>query len=196
MADLDGEQLLAEVENTWPKLGILLRTKFQTAVNAVAQAAGVAAVGQVAAPSSPQAVSVAVAGEMMHVAIADNAPLQRNIRYFTEVANNPSFSQPIVIDHGASRTSHPFPLPTMDADGNTQSWFVRSYSQYPGSQPSKPVVFGGNNPTALTMAGTTRLTLLPSTGSGTAANNGQQGASGLGKVLLRPATGPKRQVGQ
>lgn len=196
MADLDGGQLLAEVENTWPKLGILLRTKFQTAVNSVAQAAGVSPVGEVSAPSSPQAVSVAVAGEMMHVSITDNAPAQRGINYFTEVANNPSFSQPIVIDHGASRTSHPFPLPTMDSDGNTQSWHVRSYSQLPGSQPSKPVVFGGTSPTPVAMAGATRLTLLPSTGSGTASGNGQSGGSGLGKVLLRPATGPKRQVGQ
>ena len=187
MANLDGGELLSEVEQRWPKLGILLRTRFQTAVNTVAQAAGVAPVGQVSAPSSPQGVDVAVAGEMMHVSIADNAPLQRGIRYFTEVANNPSFTQPIVIDHGASRTSHPFPLPTMDSNGNTQSWYVRSYSQLPGSQPSVPVVFGGTSPTAVQMAGSTKLTLLPSTGSGTASGNGQQAGSGLGKTLLRGA---------
>lgn len=195
MADFDGGELLTHVENTWPKLGVLLR-KMQTAVNSTAQASGVAAVGQASPPSSPQAVSVAVSGEMMHVSIADNAPLQKGVKYFTEVANNPSFSQPIVIDHGASRTSHPFPLPTMDNDGNTHNWYVQSYSQLPGSDPSKPVVFGGTNPTPVNMAGATKLTLLPSTGSGTAANNGQQAGSGLGKVLLRPASGPKRQVGQ
>lgn len=195
MADLDGGELLTEIENQWPKLGVLLRTKILPAVNSVAKAAGVAAVGQTSPPSSPQAVSVVTAGEMMHVAITDNAPLVRNVRYFTEVANNPSFWQPIVIDHGSSRTSHPFPLPTMDSDGNPHKWYVRSYSQYPGSDPSAPVVHGGDNPTPVTMAGTTQLTLAPSTGSGTAANNGQQGGSGLGKVLLRPASGPKRQVG-
>lgn len=195
MADFDGGELLTEVENQWPKLGVLLR-KFQTATNATARAAGVAPVGQVSPPSSPQGLTVATAGEMMHVSIADNTPLQKGVRYFTEVANNPSFSQPIVIDHGASRTSHPFPLPTMDNDGNTHNWYARSYSQMPGSDPSKPVVFGGSNPTPINMQGTTRLTLAASTGSGTAANNGQQGGSGLGKLLLRPASGPKRQVGQ
>ncbi len=194
MADLDGGQLLAEVENQWPKLGILLR-RFQKATNDTASAAGVAPVGQVAPPAAPQGVSVAVAGEMMHVAIADNQPLARNVRYFTEVANNPSFSQPIVIDHGASRTSHPFPLPTKDGSGNTHNWYVRSYSQYPGSAPSAPVVHGGTSPTAVQMSGSTQLTLLPSTGSGTAAGNGQQGASGLGKTLLRGAVQPaKRSV--
>lgn len=187
MANLDGGQLLAEVEQQWPKLGILLRTKFQTAVNTVAKAAGVAPVGNVSTPSSPQGVNVAVAGEMMHVAITDNAPLQRGVRYFTEVANNPSFSQPIVIDHGASRTSHPFPLPTMDSSGNTHNWYVRSYSQLPGSQPSKPVAYGGDTPTPVSMAGSTQLTLLPSTGSGTGSGNGQQAGSGLGKTLTRAA---------
>lgn len=185
MANLDGGELLSEVEKVWPKLGVLLRTKFQVAVNSVAQAAGVAAVGQVNAPNSPQAVNVAVAGEMMHVSITDNAPLQRGIHYFTEVANNPSFTRPIVIDHGASRTSHPFPLPTLDSNGNAQSWYVRSYSQMPGSPPSAPVVFGGDSPTAVKMAGSTQLTLLPSTGNGTASGNGQQGGSGLGRTLLR-----------
>jgi len=195
VADLDGGQLLAEIENTWPKLGVLFR-KYQTGINAIASAAGVAAVGQVSPPSSPQAVNVKVSGEMLHVSINDAAPLKKGIQYFTEIANNPSFSAPLVIHHGASRTSHPITLPTMDDDGNAHSFYARSYSQYPGSDPSTPVVYGETSPIPIAMAGTTKMTLLTSTGSGTASANGQQGGSGLGKVLLRPATGPKRQVGQ
>ena len=195
MADLDGGQLLDEVENIWPKLGVLLRSKLIPAINQLGSAQGVAPVGETSPPSSPQAVSVATAGEIMHVSISDNQPVSRNVRYFTEVANNPAFSQPIVIDHGASRTSHPFPLPTMDGSGNKQNWYVRSYSQYQGSQPSKPVVYGGTQPIAVNMTGSTQLSLLSSTGSGTADNNGQQGGSGLGKVLQRPLSGPKRNVG-
>ena len=194
MADLDGGQLLSEIEHVYPKLGIFLRTKVQPAINAIGRAAGVAPVGEVTAPLPPQVVSVSTAGEMMHVSITDNAPLQRGARYFTEVATNPAFSSPIVIDHGASRTSHPFPLPTNDSKGVPQNFYVRSYSQYPGSAPSKPVTHGGAVPIPIVMNGSTSMTLLASTGSGTAAGNGSQGGSGLGRVLLRPAVAAKRTV--
>ena len=133
-----------------------------------------------------------VAGEMAHVQIQDNAPIQKGIRYFTEVATDPSFTRPLVIDHGASRTRHPITLPTKDDSGSTVKYYFRSYSQYPGSDPSPPQVYGGASPTAVTMAGSTQMTLLPSMGSGTGAGNGSQGGHGLGKVLVRPEVGPKR----
>ena len=83
------------------------------------------------------------AGEMMHISINHSGALQRGVRYFSEVSTTPSFNQPLVIDHGTSRTSHPITLPTNDASGNTQSYYVRSYAQDPGGPPSSPYTVGG-----------------------------------------------------
>lgn len=195
MANLDGGQLLAEVEKTWPKLGILLRTRVIPAINSTAQAAGVAPVGNIAAPNPPNGVSIKTQGEMVHVSIADNNQLQRGVHYFTEADTSPAFSQPIVIHHGPSRTAAPFTLPTKDDSGNTHTWYFRSYAQYPGGSPSAPVALGGNqNPSGVTLGGSTQLTLIPSTGSGTASGNGQSGGSGFGKVTVRTVPAPKRNV--
>lgn len=155
-------------------------------INRLALNSGISPTGDVPAPKAPDAVNVSVGGEYMHVSISHSGPLQRNIRYFTEVSTSPQFNQPLVIDHGSSRTSHPFPLPTKTSLGATQSYYVRSYAQYPGGPPSSPTVAGGlGNPTAFTMSGTTEMDLLPSTGSGTAPNNGQAAGQGLGKVQQR-----------
>ncbi len=192
---LPGNDLLTQIENDNPKLGQYLRQYLIPAVQTTASNAAVSPHGNIAAPQQIQGVSVKIAGEMMHVAISDSAPLQKGVNYFTEVsANDPSFRQPLVINHGPSRTSHPFPLPTQDDGGTNISWYVRSYHQYAGSAPSAPVVYGGTSPTPITMAGTTKLTLLPSTGSGTASGNGTQAGSGFGKSLVRLQSGAKRVV--
>jgi hypothetical protein len=68
---------------------------------------------------------------------------------------------------------------------NPQVWYFRAYSQYPGSHPGPKVLFGGNNATSVNPGGTQAMTLLPSTGSGTAQNSGQEGGSGFGKNLYR-----------
>jgi hypothetical protein len=194
MADFDGGQLQAEVKNVWPKLGILLG-QHEAAINTVGQNAAVAPVGEIAAPSRPGAVNVKVAGEIAHITIDDPQPLQRGAQYHVELATNPQFSAPHVEHLGSSRGRF-ITLPTNDDTGAKQTWYARAYSQYQGSQPSTFTYHGGDAPTGFQMAGATNLTPLPSTGSGTASNNGQQGGSGLGKVLLRPAVTPKRAVGQ
>jgi hypothetical protein len=196
MAELQGNQLLDQIQAEHPLLGQFLRNYVLPSINNVGKQLGVSPVGAQAAPNAPSGISVKVAGEYMHVAINDNNEIQKGIQYFTEVSTSPSFSQPIVIDHGSSRTSHPFPLPTLDDNGNPVNYYVRSYAQYHGSHPSEAVVHGGKQPIAVTMGGTTQMTLLPSTGSGTASGNGQSGGSGLGKVLLRPQPQPKRSVGK
>jgi hypothetical protein len=194
MADLNGGEFLADLLNKDVRHGMLLQ-KIITAVNQVGKAAGVAPVGQVAAPSAPDGIQVATAGETVHVSVTHNAPVDRGIHYFTEISTSPSFNQPIVHDHGTSRTPAPFTLPTKDSNGNTQKYYFRSYSQLPGGPPSAPVVHGGiGNPTPVTMGGSTQLTLLPSAGSGTAPANGQSAGQGFGKQFNRPAVGPKRQV--
>lgn len=189
--NIEGGRELSQVEQRDPLLGSLLR-RFMNGVNTLSTNSGISATGSVAAPKSPDSVSTAVAGEMLHVSVSHGGQLQRGVQYFTEISqNDPTFSAPIVYHHGASRTPPPIPLPTKSsASGNpTHNYYVRSYAQYPGSQPSAPTVFGGNAsaPVAIQMAGATVGDLLPSAGSGTASNTGQQAGSGLGKVQKRPA---------
>lgn len=185
--EISGGRELGMVEQKQPFLGSLLRTLIN-GINTVAKNAAVSATGETAAPKSPDSVAVTTMGEYMHVSISHGGSLQRGIRYFTEIGvNDPKFSAPLVIDHGTSRTSHPFPLPTFQADGTTKNVYsVRSFAQYSSSQPSKPTVVGGDgSPTSFTMGGTTAGTLLPSTGSGTAPNTGQSAGQGLGKTQIR-----------
>ena len=187
MSQLPGNDLLAQIENENPKLGQYLRQYVIPAISTTAKNAAVSPTGSAAAPESPSGISIAAAGEMVHVSLTDNAALKRGVHYFTEIsANDPSFRQPIVFHHGTSRTPPPFPLPSKDGNGNPVSYYVRAYSQYPGSAPSAPIVHGGAaNPTAVTLGGATQLTLLPSTGSGTASGNGTQGGQGFGKSVVR-----------
>ena len=197
--DLGGLQ--AEVSSKDPRHA-QIHSAIADAINQVARNVGVSATGDMVAPKSPDSVSIKIAGEMMHVAINHSGQLQRNVRYFTEVSSKPNFAQPIVIDHGSSRTGHPITLPTYLDDGTTKAtYYVRSFSQYPGSPPSEPTVVGGvGSPTAFQMAGSTALTLLPSNGSGTGPNNGQSAGQGLGKFqtskeLSKPGP-PPSGVGQ
>jgi hypothetical protein len=88
----------------------------------------------------------------------------------------------------------PVTLPAQDDNGGSQQFYFRAYSQYPGGKPGVPVHFGGETPTAVDPGGTQQLTLIPSTGSGTAQVSGEQGGSGFGIVLHRRPTGPKRNV--
>jgi hypothetical protein len=195
MADLKGGQLLSEIENVWPKLGVFLRQTVLPGITAVAQNAAVAADGEIAAPGAPASVNVKVSGEIAHVTISDAQPLQRGAQYHVELsANDASFAQPHVEHLGSSRGRF-VTLPTNDDAGAPIQWRARAYAQYQGSQPGAATYFGGSAPTAFTMAGATNLTPLPSTGSGTASNSGQQGGWGLGKVLFRPAPAAKRAVG-
>ena len=193
MSQLPGNDLLSQIENENPKLGQYLRQYLIPAISRTAQNAAVSPTGDVATPVAPSRISVAAAGEMVHVSLTDNSALNRGVNYFTEIsANDPSFRQPIVFHHGTSRTPPPFPLPSKDGNGTAINYYVRSYSQYPGSAPSNPVVHGGAaSPTAVTLGGTTQLNLLPSTGSGTASGNGTQPGQGFGKAPIRLPANPQ-----
>lgn len=195
MAQLDGGEFLADMLNKDVRHGMLL-TKIIAAVNQLGKATGTAPVGQVSAPPSIDGHQVAVGGELLHVNLVHNSPINRGINYFTEISTNPQFTNIVVShDHGTSRTSAPFNLPTKDSDGNTQKYYLRSNCQYPGGPASSPVVYGGTgNPTPITMGGSTALTLLPSSGTGTAPANGQSAGQGFGKQFTRPSVGPKRSV--
>jgi hypothetical protein len=201
-AILDGGQELSYVAQQNPFLGTLIR-KIIGAVNTTAKNASVSPVGNVSPPNPVDNVNVSgalsnnaltVNGEVLHLTLTHNQSVDKGIRYFTEVDTNPNFTQPHIHDHGTSRSAF-IHLPTKDAAGNTHTYYIRSYAQYHGSNPTKPTVFGGlSGAYPITMGGSSRVDLLPSTGSGTASSGGQQGGKGLGTVTTRPGPQPKRSV--
>lgn len=140
-------------------------------------------------PSTPQSLTVKTnnAG-LVHAVIKDHNQIQRGIHYFVEYDTDPAFKQPHVVHLGASRSMNPILLPDTDDDDNPQVWHFRAYAQMPGSEPSAPINFGGDTPTPVNPGGGVKMSLIPSTGSGTAPANGQSAGQGYGKVLHRPAT--------
>lgn len=174
-----------------------------TAVNTLAKNAGVSAVGKTSPPPRIDAINVqgtqvgdtvTCPSEVLHWTLTHNQAIQKGIRYFSEIDTDPNFPTPHVIDHGASRSAF-LHLPTQDNAGNTHTYYLRSYAQYHGSDPCSPTVHGNlGGALKIQMTGSSKTSLLTSAGSGTAAPNGQQGGHGLGKVLDRPAPGPKRNT--
>lgn len=175
------------------------------AVNNLASNIGVSAVGKLAPPDPVDSIqvqgkmdsatnTVTASSEILHFTLGHNSAVKKGVQYISEIDTNPNFTQPHVLDHGASRSAF-IQLPAKDSSGNPQTYYLRSYPQYHGSDPGKRTVLGGlNGATKIQMTGSSSMDLLPSTGSGTANQNGQQGGKGLGTVLQRPAPGPKRNV--
>jgi hypothetical protein len=87
-------------------------------------------------PEPPGVGGLVVTGQEGHfnIAITDESPIYRGINYFVEHADNPQFTNPHVIDLGASRNHNVFL-------GNVTRYF-RAYSAYPTTGPGKPVYFG------------------------------------------------------
>ena len=185
---IDGGRELATVEMKDPLLGRLIR-RVLDGVNTGFTNAGISPGGQISPPKPPDQVQVKVAGETVHTSLSHTGELNRNVTYFTEVGvNDPAFGEgnTVINHHGSSRTPPPFTLPTYLDDGVTkQTYYIRSFAQYPGGPPSAPYVVGGvGSPTPFQMSGTTGMTLLPSFGSGTGPNTGQAG-QGLGNFQKR-----------
>ena len=134
-----------------------------------------------------------VNGEVLHFVHTHNAPVNRSIKYVTEIDNDPGFPNPHPIHETSSRSGFIF-LPTKDASGNTHSFYLRTTVQYPGSVPSRPTVFGGlKGPTKIVMTGSSQVDILPSQSGGTARPG--QGGKGLGPIPARPPVGgPKRKL--
>ena len=191
---LDRSQFLKSIKNTWPHLGVLLEQMFDN-VDTMANHLGVDMKGKVEPPPNLAGLNVSAGSDHVHVTITDNSQVKKNIKYFVEYSvNDPSFANPHVEELGSSR-GKVLPLPAKPTGGGAATqYYFRAYSQYMGSNPAKkPIYFGTlGAPTPVTLTGSSQLTLLPSTGSGTGAPDGSQGGSGLGIVLTRPAPGPKR----
>jgi hypothetical protein len=160
----------------------------QDAVNNLGVNVGADATKNLPAPDAPQNLTVKASNGLVHAVINDQNQLRRGTHYFVEYDTDPSFRQPHVVHLGASRTMHPLNLPALDDNGHPQKFYFRAYAQLPGGKPSKPVRFGGDTATAVDPGGTGQMTLLESTGSGTAPANGQSAGQGFGKQLHRPAT--------
>lgn len=191
MSKLDLGQMLQNVKD--PSHREMFKV-LQDAINNLSGHIAADPVGETQAPQQIQGLQIKVSGESIHAVITDNNPLNKGVHYFLEADTDPNFSQPHVIHMGTSRAPLPFTLPAKDDSGTTRPFYFRAYPQYPGSKPGPHLVFGGQNPTAVQPIGSTQMTLIPSTGSGTAAANGTQGGVGFGTTQTRQAIGPKRNI--
>jgi hypothetical protein len=200
---LDGSQELAVISQQDFNHGSLLK-RIIDAVNSLASNVGASAVGKLAPPAPIDSIQVSgtqsgnvitCPSEHLHFTVTHNSELNKGVQYIHELSTEPNFLAPHVIDSGCSRSVFTH-LPALQADGVTpNSYYLRSYPQYHGSDPQKPTVLGGlASAVQIVMTGTSKTNILPSTGSGTAAPNGQQGGKGLGTVLTRPAPTSKRSL--
>lgn len=180
--------MLAKINRQNPEMGALI-SRMIDSINHMGSQAGISPVGQNSAPPPPNAVDVTVTGEQAHIRITDNNQTNRARTYFTEIHSDQSFSRPLVVkSSSASRSLEPITLPTYDATGMMKAYYVRTYSQDPGSPPSKPVDY----PTYVTLDGSTQGDVPAAQGSGT--STATQSAQGFGTSPTRPSTGPKRKV--
>ena len=199
MASLNLSQIIEAVSKKAANASTLLANglvNIEDSINNLGKNLAADPVGDTEAPPPLQSVNVKTAagtGEQVHVTLTHNDPIQKNVHYFVEYSNDPSFPQPHIAHLGTSR-GLVLNLPSKTDGGDVQPWYFRGYPQYPGSKPAAPVNYGGITPAAVTLGGSTQLTLQPSTGSGTAAANGQQGGYGFGRFNVRPAIGPKRSI--
>ena len=201
-AQLEGSQELTAIQHKDFDAGNLF-ARIISAVNSLAKNVGASAVGKVEAPPPINSIQVqgtqinnvmTVQSELLHLTLTHNGELNKGVQYIHEISTEPNFLAPHIIDAGSSRSLFAH-LPALDNNGKIQTYYHRAYPQYHGSDPQKPTVLGGlASPTQIQMTGTSKTTLLPSTGSGTASANGTQGGHGLGIVLTRPAPGTKRQI--
>jgi hypothetical protein len=185
--------LLGKIPGTGAYLSQAMQD-IQDAVNQGFASIGASANTTLDAPPPVGALNVKTDGNgNVHAVITDENKISKHLNYFVEYATNPAFNQSHVEHLGVSRTLKPFPLPNFDDNGNQQTFYFRAYSMYPGGQPGPKINFGAkNNPTAVTPGGTSRMTLLTSTGAGTAPNTGQQPGLGFGSDLVRPAAATQK----
>ncbi len=163
---------LAQIKSDSPYVYEAL-TQIISGVNSLGLAAGIDPSGGLAAPPPIGSVNVVAADGIFDIAITENSAVRRGIYYFVESDTTPSFSRPYVHFLGSSRNLRV-------AMGN-QTLYWRGYSQYLGSEPSKPVAFG-TPATAVSGGGTaTGPALQASQGSGTA--SGTEGGSGFGQTI-------------
>ena len=169
---------LAQIKGESPYVYEAL-TQIVNAVNAIGRATGVDPSVTIDPPAPIGSLSVTAADGIFDLAITDNSTVHRGIFYFAESDVTPAFSRPRVHFLGSSRNLR-------IALGN-QTLYWRAYSQYLGSNTSRPATFG-TPATAVSGGGAaTGPQLQLSLGSGTAP--GTAGGSGFGQ-LTESVSGP------
>src|SRR5260370_40910024 len=113
-------------------------TQIVNAVNSLGRATGVDPSGTIDPPAPIGSLSVTSADGIFDLAITDNSSVHRGIFYFAESDVTPAFSRPRVHFLGSSRNLRV-------AVGNLTLYW-RAYSQYLGSDPSRPVTFCSQAP--------------------------------------------------
>lgn len=179
--------------------------KIINAVNNLANSASVSAVGKLSAPPPVDSVDVhgtfdadtntiTAPDNILHFTMTHNQAIKKGVQYISEIDTDPNFTQPHIVDHGCSRSGF-VSLPATSDGTSKNAYYLRTYAQYHGSDPSAPTVVGGQaGATKIILGGTSQGSLLASKGSGTASPTGTQGGKGLGTILNRPAPGPKRNL--
>jgi hypothetical protein len=150
-------------------------TRIAAAVNHLGKSTGADPAGSLTPPPDIGSVTVTAKDGVFEVAIVDDSAKTRPINYFVEYDTSPNFPGPKVVALGPTRNARVFL-------GNLTLYW-RGYSQYVGSNPSRPVSYG-SPPIGVSGGGALAGPApQPSQGSGTAA--GTQGGSGFGRVLDR-----------
>jgi hypothetical protein len=188
---LAGAEFLQQLRLNSPKTGVLIDSIID-GINNMAAHLGVDPTGKVDPPDPISSIQVQPGPDMAHVTLTDNSQVKKNVQYFVEHSVDGGATWHVT--HLNASRGVVLSLPTKNAAGTTYNYQFRGYSQLLGSdaQPSKITHGGTYTPTNVQLTGTAAMDLLPSTGSGTASVNGQQGGQGLGTDLTRPAIGPKR----
>jgi len=154
-------------------------TKIVSAVNTLGVKAGLDAQAPAPAPARIASFTVQASNGWFDLAITDNADARPGLVYFAESDTTPAFAAPRVYFLGASRNLY--------VQLGNQTLYWRAYSQYIGSNPSPPVVFGAP-PLAVVGGGSSGPTPFPSTGSGVVpgdtvgAVRSAPGGNGFGRV--------------
>ena len=179
--DIKELSFLRGVDHWTPDLGAKLAealVSIQQAHNNIEAQVNGNSTGGPKPPGKINGIQVTGQNGFLHVAIQDNNPIYRGIRYYVEHADNPQFTDPHVVAlHDTRNISIPV--------GGTR--YVRAYSAYSSSAPSEPTYHGNPaQPTAVDTGGPGPA-LLPSQGSGTGSPG--VGLQGPGKKPFRPVSG-------
>lgn len=142
--------------------------------------------GQPEPPPAISGVDVSAMNGHLSVAIQDDNPKFRGVRYFIETADNPNFTNPTIVDNGTSRNYNKFV-------GN-KPMYVRAYSAYGPSAPSSPAYYGSQVEPRAVLPGSDNAgaPAMQSQSSGTGVPG--QGLTGPGIVPFHSTDGraPKR----
>ncbi len=138
--------------------------------------------GEPQPPDASLGVKVTARDGYMHVAINDQGPLYRGVRYWVAHADNPNFTNAIHTQaSGTELRNH------TEFIGN-QTRYVQVYKSYPWSGPTTPVIHGGAQPIAVQGGGNSPGPLgRPAEGTGT--RTAGPPPRGPGPVAFRSATG-------